>query len=65
MATSQAPPMETPPEIRVIEGADHFFSHGEAELFRELRDFPLSPECSWAWSCWSAWTLAIAWKLFG
>jgi hypothetical protein len=41
MAASQTPPMETPAEIRVIEGADHFFNHGEAELFRELRDFPL------------------------
>jgi uncharacterized protein len=41
MAASQPPPGETPAEIRVIAGADHFFSHGEAELFRELRDFPL------------------------
>jgi alpha/beta superfamily hydrolase len=41
MTASQPPPTETPAEIRVIEGADHFFSHGEAELFRELRDFPL------------------------
>jgi uncharacterized protein len=30
-----------PAEIRVIEGADHFFGNGEAELFRGLRDFPL------------------------
>jgi uncharacterized protein len=30
-----------PVEIRVIEGADHFFGAGEAELFRVLRDFPL------------------------
>jgi alpha/beta superfamily hydrolase len=41
MAESQPPPRGTPAEIRVIAGADHFFSHGEAELFRELRDFPL------------------------
>jgi uncharacterized protein len=41
MAESQPPSGETLAEIRVIEGADHFFSHGEAELFRELRDFPL------------------------
>jgi alpha/beta superfamily hydrolase len=31
----------TPAEVRVIEGADHFFGNGEAELFRVLRDFPL------------------------
>jgi alpha/beta superfamily hydrolase len=41
MATSQPLPGEMPPEVRVIEGADHFFSDGEAELFRVLRDFPL------------------------
>jgi uncharacterized protein len=41
MAEGQPPPGETPAAIRVIAGADHFFSHGEAELFRELRDFPL------------------------
>ena len=31
---------ETPPEVRVISGADHFFLDGEAELFQVLRDFP-------------------------
>jgi len=41
MAESPPPPGERPAEIRVIQGADHFFSHGEAELFRDLRDFPL------------------------
>jgi len=41
MAASQPPPGETPAAVRVIEGADHFFSAGEAELFRVLRDFPL------------------------
>ena len=32
---------ETGPSVRVIKGADHFFSAGEAELFQVLRDFPL------------------------
>jgi uncharacterized protein len=41
MAGCQPAPGELPPEIRVIEGADHFFGDGEAELFRVLRDFPL------------------------
>jgi alpha/beta superfamily hydrolase len=41
MAASQPALGETPAEIRVIEGADHFFGDGEAELFRVLRDFPL------------------------
>jgi uncharacterized protein len=41
MAASQPPPGKTVAEIRIIPGADHFFSRGEAELFRELRDFPL------------------------
>jgi alpha/beta superfamily hydrolase len=41
MAESQPAPGEIPPEIRVIEGADHFFGDGEAELFRVLRDVPL------------------------
>jgi len=40
MAESQPPPGERPAEVRVIEGADHFFGNGEAELFRVLRDFP-------------------------
>jgi hypothetical protein len=31
---------ETPPSVRVIGGADHFFLDGEAELFQVLRDFP-------------------------
>ena len=42
MAESQPAFGETPAEIRVIEGADHFFGDGEAELFTVLRDFPLS-----------------------
>ena len=42
MATSQPALLgATPAEIRVIEGADHFFGNGEAELFQVLRDFPL------------------------
>jgi uncharacterized protein len=41
MAERQPLSKETPPEIRVIEGADHFFLDGEAELFQVLRDFPL------------------------
>jgi alpha/beta superfamily hydrolase len=41
MAERQALPGEKPAEIRVIRGADHFFSAGEAELFQVLRDFPL------------------------
>jgi hypothetical protein len=41
MAERQALPGEKPAEIRVIGGADHFFSAGEAELFQVLRDFPL------------------------
>jgi len=41
MAPVQPSPGETPPEIRVIEGADHFFSDGEAELLRVLQEFPL------------------------
>ena len=44
MAQSPPPPGETPAplvEVKVIDGADHFFGHGEAELFRVLRDFPL------------------------
>jgi alpha/beta superfamily hydrolase len=32
---------KTRPEIRVIEGADHFFGRGEEKLFQVLRDFPL------------------------
>jgi alpha/beta superfamily hydrolase len=40
MAPGQPSPGETPPKIRVIEGADHFFIDGEAELFRVLREFP-------------------------
>jgi alpha/beta superfamily hydrolase len=31
---------QTPPEVKVIQGADHFFGSGEEELFRVLRDFP-------------------------
>ena len=41
MAESQPAFGETPAEVRVIEGADHFFVDGEAELFRVLWDFPL------------------------
>jgi uncharacterized protein len=41
MAESQPAFGATPAEIRVIEGADHFFVDGEAELFQVLRDFPL------------------------
>ncbi len=41
MAASQPALGATPGEIRVIEGADHFFGKGEAELFQVLRDFPL------------------------
>ena len=41
MAQSPPSPGETPTQVKVIEGADHFFSHGEEELFRLLRDFPL------------------------
>ena len=41
MAASQPAGGETPAKVRVIEGADHFFGDGEAELFRVLRDFPL------------------------
>ncbi len=40
MASSQPSFGETRAEVRVIEGADHFFGDGEAELFRVLRDFP-------------------------
>ena len=40
MAERQPAVGETPPEVRVIEGADHFFGGGEEELFRALRDFP-------------------------
>jgi uncharacterized protein len=29
-----------PPAVQVIQGTDHFFGNGEAELFRVLRDFP-------------------------
>jgi alpha/beta superfamily hydrolase len=39
MTPGQPSPGETLPEIRVIEGADHFFMDGEAELFRVLREF--------------------------
>jgi hypothetical protein len=41
MAARQPLPGETAAEVRVIKGADHFFSAGEAELFQVLRDFPL------------------------
>jgi len=41
MAASQPALGATPVEVRVIEGADHFFGLGEAELFQVLRDFPL------------------------
>ena len=40
MAASQPSAGETRAEVRVIEGADHFFGDGEAELFRVLREFP-------------------------
>ncbi|HZE21545.1 MAG TPA: alpha/beta fold hydrolase, partial [Desulfobaccales bacterium] len=32
---------ETPPEVSVIEGTDHFFGGAEEILWRRLRDFPL------------------------
>ncbi len=32
---------KTPPEVRVIQGADHFFGSGAEELFQALRNFPL------------------------
>jgi uncharacterized protein len=32
---------QTPPEVRVIQDADHFFGSGAEELFRVVRDFPL------------------------
>lgn len=32
---------QTKPEVRVIQGADHFWGGGEEELFQMLRDFPL------------------------
>jgi alpha/beta superfamily hydrolase len=32
---------ETPPKIRVIHGADHFFGNNEEQLFRVLREFAL------------------------
>ena len=41
MAESQPSFGETPTQIKVIEGADHFFGNGEEELFRALRDLPL------------------------
>jgi hypothetical protein len=41
MASSQPSFGETPAQVRVIEGADHFFGDREAELFRVLREFPL------------------------
>jgi len=41
MASSQPPPGETPAQVKVIEGADHFFGDGEEMLFRVLREFPL------------------------
>ena len=41
MATSQPVSGAKTAEVRVIEGADHFFGNGEAELFLVLRDFPL------------------------
>jgi alpha/beta superfamily hydrolase len=41
MASSQPAAGTASAEIRVIEGADHFFGNGEAELFQVLRDFPL------------------------
>jgi alpha/beta superfamily hydrolase len=31
----------TPPELKVIAGADHFFGGAEEQLFKILRDFPL------------------------
>jgi hypothetical protein len=43
MVQSPPPPGETPApptEIKVIDGADHFFGDGGEELFRVLRDFP-------------------------
>ena len=41
MAERQPLPGETPPEVRVIKGADHFLLNGEADLFQVLREFPL------------------------
>jgi alpha/beta superfamily hydrolase len=40
LAQGPAPAGAAPVALQVIEGADHFFSQGEAELFRVLRDFP-------------------------
>jgi uncharacterized protein len=39
MAERQSLPGETATEVWVIEGADHFYSTGEAELFQVLREF--------------------------
>ena len=47
MAASQ-PALVATAEVRVIEGADHFFGDGEAELFQVLRDFPLSQDSVYA-----------------
>jgi uncharacterized protein len=41
LGPSQAPAGGTRAEVRIIQGADHFFGRGEEELFREMRDFPL------------------------
>lgn len=41
MAESQPSFGKTPTQIKVIEGADHFFGNGEEELFRVLREWPL------------------------
>jgi alpha/beta superfamily hydrolase len=41
MAQSPPPPGETPTQVKVIEGTDHFFGGAEEILFRVLRDFPL------------------------
>jgi len=34
-------PEDLPPELRVIQGTDHFFGGAEEMLFRLLKDFPL------------------------
>jgi alpha/beta superfamily hydrolase len=42
LAERPASPEETPPpEVKVIEGTDHFFGGAEEILMRRLRDFPL------------------------
>jgi uncharacterized protein len=33
---------QSPPEVKIIQDADHFFGYGEEKLFQTLRDFSLS-----------------------